>query len=65
VRRRRPVNFGILLALVCAAFAGVALFVLAPHASPTVHSLSFDAELVLLCELALIGCWFPRLQSSR
>lgn len=62
VRRRRGApQFGKLMALVCAVLSACALFALAPHASvANVKNLSFDAELILLVELALIGAWVSR-----
>ena len=59
-RRRFKPQFGPMIALVSAPLAAVALFVLAPHASPNLKSLSFDAEVVLLAELAFIGWWITR-----
>jgi hypothetical protein len=38
----------------------VALFALAPHATPNVKSLVFDTEVILLAQLALIGWSFSR-----
>lgn len=63
LRRRHVPRFGSAIALVSLLLAVVALFVLAPHATPSVHNLSFDAELVLLAELAVIGLWFSNFQS--
>jgi hypothetical protein len=62
-RRRSTAQFGKLMALVCAVLSGAALFALAPHAAPNVKSLSFDAEVVLLAELAFIGAWVSRLSA--
>lgn len=59
-RRRYKPQFGPMIALLSAPLAAVALFVLAPHASPNLKSLSFDAEVVLLAELAFIGWWITR-----
>jgi hypothetical protein len=59
-RRRFKPQFGPMIALFSAPLAAVALFVLAPHASPNLKSLSFDAEVVLLAELAFIGWWITR-----
>jgi hypothetical protein len=56
-RRRYTPRFGSTIALVSVPLAALALFALAPHTAPTLHSLSFDAELALLCELAFIGWW--------
>lgn len=57
-RRRRAVpRFGSMMALFSVPLAALALFALAPHTAPTLHSLSFDAELALLCEFAFIGWW--------
>jgi len=43
--------------LVAAAILTIAVFALAPHASPNFTSLTFDLELVLLAELAAIAYW--------
>ena len=59
-RRRFKPQFGPMIALISAPLAALALFVLAPHTAPSVKSLSFDAEVVLLAELALIGLWISR-----
>ncbi len=59
-RRRYKPQFGPMIALLSAPLAAVALFVLAPHTSPNLKSLSFDAEVVLLAELAFIGWWIAR-----
>lgn len=63
-RRRRTAHFGKRITLLSAGVIMVALFALAPHASLSVKSLSFDAELVLLAELALIGGWIARLPAD-
>jgi hypothetical protein len=56
-QRRRVSSFpiGRSLAWASAAILSVALFALAPHATPSITSLSFDAELLLLVELAGLG----------
>src|ERR1700744_562563 len=59
-RRRYKPQFGPMIALLSAPIAALALFLLAPHTAPSVKSFSFDAEIVLLTELALIGLWFSR-----
>lgn len=59
-RRRFKPQFGPTIALVSAPLAAMALFMLAPHSSPNLKSLSFDAEVVLLAELAFIGWWISR-----
>jgi hypothetical protein len=66
-RRRYAPRFGRTIALLAVPLAAMALFVLAPHASPNLKSLSFDAEVVLLTELAFIGWWITRVspQMSR
>jgi hypothetical protein len=63
-RRHKP-QFGPMIALISAPLAALALFALAPHAAPNVKSLSFDAEVVLLAELAFIGWWITRTFSPR
>jgi len=59
-RRRYKPQFGRTIALLSAPIAVLTLFVLAPHAAPNLKSLSFDTEVVLLTELALIGWWIAR-----
>jgi hypothetical protein len=56
-RRRYKPQFGPMIALLSAPLAVLALFALAPHSVPNVKNLSFDAEVVLLAELAFIGWW--------
>jgi hypothetical protein len=56
-RRRYKPQFGPMIALLSAPLAALALFALAPHSAPNVKNLSFDAEVVLLAELAFIGWW--------
>lgn len=56
-RRRMKAKFGSAIALFTLAVAMVALFALAPHAVPNLHSLVFDTELALLGEIAVIGWW--------
>ena len=64
-RRRYKPQFGPMIALLSAPLAALALFALAPHASPNLKSLSFDAEVVLLAELAFIGWWLTSTFSPR
>lgn len=64
-RRRSTPRFGSTIALFSVPLAALALFALAPYSAPTLHSLSFDAELALLCELAFIGWWISRSFVSR
>ena len=59
-RRRYKPQFGRMIALFSAPIATLALFVLAPHTAPSVKSLGFDTEVVLLTELAFIGWWIAR-----
>jgi len=59
-RRRYKPQFGPMIALLSTPLAALALFVLAPHTSPNLKSVSFDAEVVLLAELAFIGLWVTR-----
>ena len=61
VRRRRDLpRFGSTIALISLSIATAALFALAPYSAPNLHSLSFDAELALLTEIAFIGWWISR-----
>ena len=55
--RRRPrfTQFGPALAWASLLLLPVALFALAPHAAPSFTNYRFDAELLLLAELAVIG----------
>lgn len=59
-RRRYKLQFGPMIALLSTPLAALALFALAPHSAPNLKSLSFDAEVVLLAELAFIGWWISR-----
>jgi len=59
-RRRYKPQFGPMIALLSAPLAALALFALAPHSAPNLKNLSFDAEVILLTELALIGWWIAR-----
>jgi hypothetical protein len=56
-RGRYKLQFGPMIALLSAPLAALALFALAPHSAPNLKNLSFDAEVVLLAELAFIGWW--------
>lgn len=47
-------GWGPRLALLSIALLTVAMFALAPHATPSLSSLSFDAELLLLAELGIL-----------
>lgn len=62
---RTSPRFGRAVALLSVPLATLALFLLAPHAAPDLHNLSFDTELALLGELALIGWWMSHGFSSR
>jgi len=64
-RRRNLPRFGSMIALVSLLLAAIALFALAPYAAPNLHSLSFDAQLALLTEVAFIGWWISRTSISR
>ena len=64
-RRRYKPQFGPMIALLSAPIAALALFVLAPHSAPNLKNLSFDAEVVLLAELAVIGWWTTRAAGPR
>jgi hypothetical protein len=64
-RRRYKPQFGPMIALLSAPLAALALFALAPHTSPNFKSLSFDAEVVLLAELAFIGWWLTSTLNPR
>ena len=64
-RRRYKPQFGATIALLSAPIAALALFVLAPHTAPNLKSLGFDAEVILLAELAFIGWWTTRAFNPR
>jgi hypothetical protein len=64
-RRRYKPQFGPMIALLSAPVAAMALFALAPHAAPNMKSLSFDAEVILLAELAFIGWWISHTFNSK
>jgi len=54
----RPARrMGRIVAGVALAVALVAMLVLAPHIRPSFSSIAFDAELLLLAELAAIASW--------
>jgi hypothetical protein len=55
--RRRVPQMGKSMALVLAPLVAIAMFALAPHASPNVKSVIFDIEVILIAQLALIGWW--------
>ena len=55
IRTRVPV--GRIIDLVSAAALTAGLFALAPHATPSFTSLTFDVELLLLAELGALGYW--------
>jgi hypothetical protein len=59
-RGRRIPRIARLTTLLLAPVVAVALFALAPHATPNVKSLVFDTEVILLAQLALIGWSFSR-----
>ena len=55
---RPKMRVGRVTAMVAAVVLTVAVFAIAPHASLSFASLSFDLELVMLAELAGIAYWF-------
>ena len=64
-RRRYAPRFGSAIALLSVPLVAIALFALAPHASPSMKSFSFDTEVILLAELALISWWIGRMSHQR
>jgi hypothetical protein len=54
---RKKMQVGRTVGLAAAGVLGVALFVLAPHATPTFGNLAFDFELVVIAQLAGIAYW--------
>ncbi|HEX4155789.1 MAG TPA: hypothetical protein VHY48_09260 [Acidobacteriaceae bacterium] len=59
-RRSRAIPVGRTIGWVSAALLTAALFVVAPHATPNIASFRFDAEILLLVELAGIGWLLSR-----
>lgn len=64
-RRLRTPQFGVAVAWTSVLLLSIALFVLAPHARPSLTNYRFDAELVLLAELAAVGWGIARGFGSR
>ncbi len=62
-RRLQWIGWGPRLALGSAAVLTVAMFALAPHASPSLSSIPFDGELLLLAELSALLLFSHRLLS--
>ena len=54
---RKPIQMGRTVGLAAAAVLGVALFALAPHATPTFGNWAFDFELVVIAQLGGIAYW--------
>lgn len=54
---RKAMRFGRTVALISIGVLALAMFVLAPHSSPSFSSVAFDLELVLLLQMAGIGYW--------
>jgi hypothetical protein len=54
---RKPMQVGRTVGLVAATVLGVALFALAPHATPTFGNMAFDFELVVIAQLGGIAYW--------
>ncbi|HLI75873.1 MAG TPA: hypothetical protein VKV02_02930 [Acidobacteriaceae bacterium] len=63
-RRARWVGWGPRLAIASGALLTVGMFALAPHATPSLTDLRFDAELVLFLELCGLLLFSGRLVSS-
>jgi hypothetical protein len=59
-RRSHALPVGRTIAWISAAALGCALFALAPHTAPSITNLRFDAELVVLLELAGLGWLLSR-----
>ena len=49
-------------ALAAAIVLTIALFLIAPHTSPSFASLNFDIELLVLAQLLAIACWLAARQ---
>jgi hypothetical protein len=57
-RTARPaVRVGRIAAIVAMVVLAIVLFVLAPHASPSFASFTFDIELIVLAQLGAIAYW--------
>ena len=54
---RKPMQVGRTVGLAAAAVLGVALFLLAPHATPGFENWAFDFELVVIAQLGGIAYW--------
>jgi len=54
---RKPMQIGRTVGLAAAAVLGVALFALAPHATPTFNNWAFDCELAVIAQLGGIAYW--------
>jgi hypothetical protein len=54
---RKPMQVGRTVGLAAAGVLGVALFALAPHATPTFGNWAFDFELVVIAQLGGIAYW--------
>jgi hypothetical protein len=55
---RPAVYAGRVAAVIAMVVLAIVLFALAPHASSSFSSFSFDIELVVLAQLGGIACWF-------
>jgi len=59
-RFHRVPQIGRRVALLLAPFVAIALFLLAPHSSPSIRSIIFDTEMILIAQLAACGWLFAR-----
>jgi hypothetical protein len=61
---RKPMQVGRTVGLAAAAVLGVALFALAPHATPTFQNWAFDCELVVIAQLGGIAYWLTAARNA-
>jgi hypothetical protein len=64
-RRASSVRIGRSIAWISTAVLAIALFAIAPHTTPSLSSVRFDAEILLLAELAGLGWWLARSMNER
>jgi hypothetical protein len=63
--RRRAVHVGRTAAIAGAMVLALTMFAVAPHSEPSFANLFFDAELLMLAQLAGIAWWFGKAVSSK
>lgn len=60
---RKPMRLGRPVALASIGILALAMFLVAPHTSPSFTSLAFDVELLLLLQMGGIGYWLTMRES--